>query len=256
VTAGAVGRWPVVGILVLLVPCSGWARGRPLFEPTDLEMEEPGVVEVDLQFGPVHADAWKLVVPDAEIDVGLFPALELDIDGAYAIEGADGRRFTLDHPAPDNLWVAAKVGIADWHAGSRATAVGAQVGPKLPVARDAHAVGAEGLLLVSEVWGESHVVLNLGALVDPRIMAERPRGFEGGIDLALSLGPKGWSLTSELGGVHFFSHDANQLHATAGVAWSPTDSLELSVVGLVGLLSGGDRLGLLFGISPKFALWR
>ena len=32
--------------------------------------------------------------------------------------------------------------------------------------------------------------------------------------------------------------------------------LDLSIVGLVGLLSGGDREGVLLGISPKLELWQ
>jgi hypothetical protein len=44
-----------------------------------------------------------------------------------------------------------------------------------------------------------------------------------------------------------------QLHD--GVTWSPTDTLDVSVMALGGVLSGGDRWGLLIGISPKAQLW-
>jgi hypothetical protein len=106
------------------------------------------------------------------------------------------------------------------------------------------------------VWGDSHVALNLGALVDPAVVGERATGMEGGLDLALAAGVPGLSIMGELGGVHFFSPDADQLHATAGVGFSPSDWLDLSAIGLVGLLPAGDRLGLLLGVSPKFALWK
>ena len=85
-------------------------------------------------------------------------------DGAYAIEGPGNGQFSFDHPAPDNLWVAAKLGLYDSREEGmiRAWAIGAQLGPKLPLANDAHGIGYEALLLVGRTWGESHLVLNLG----------------------------------------------------------------------------------------------
>jgi len=224
-------------------------------------MEDPGTLDVDLQFGAVRSQVpWRLVVPDVEVDFGLSRNVELDIDAAYAIEGPDNGPFTLDHPAPDNLWLAVKLGLYDSHGNGEATswAVGAQLGPKLPVATAAHGIGYEGLLLVARTWGESHLVLNLGGLIDPgvQVSGQRPAGIEGGLDLSLKLGQSSYSITGELAGVRFVSADADQLHATAGVTWAATDSLDLSMVGLMGFLSGGDRVGVLLGVSPKFALWK
>src|SRR5262245_33332293 len=91
------------------------ARSRPLFEPTDLELEEPGMMELDLQLGVVRSDVpWRLVVPDVELDLGLTPDIELGIDAAYAIEGPDDGRLVLDHPAPDNIWLSSKLGLLDF----------------------------------------------------------------------------------------------------------------------------------------------
>jgi hypothetical protein len=236
------------------------ARNRPLFEPTDLEMEKSGVMEVDTQFGAVRGDApWRLVVPDVEIDIGFSPNVELDIDATYAIEGPDDGRFSFDHAAPDNVWLAAKLGLFDSREedGTTAWAVGAQLGPKLPVANDAHGIGYEGLLLAGRTWGESHLVLNAGGLVDPgpQVSRGRPTAIEGGLDLDLHFGSSPISITGELASVHFFSADADQLNVTGGVTFGATDELDLSIVGLVGFL-GGDRAGVLLGISPKFALWK
>src|SRR4051812_3910283 len=84
---------------------------RPLFEPTDLELETTGTVEIDVQVGAIQSRGpARAVVPDVEIDVGLLPNLELDLDGAYAIQGPAGAPFSFDYPAPDGLWVAAKIG--------------------------------------------------------------------------------------------------------------------------------------------------
>jgi len=243
-----------------LLPRTSDARKRPRFEPTDLELEKEGTTETDLQVGLLRNDShWRFVVPDVEFDLGLSPNVELDIDGAYAIEGPDDGRFTFDHPAPENVWIAAKLGLYDSRddGDNGAWAVGAQLGPKLPVANNAHGIGYEALLLVGRAWGENHLVLNAGGLIDPgpHISSDRPIGVQGGLDLDLQLGSSKFSVTGELAGVHFFSADSDQLNGTGGVKWSPSDDLELSVVGLVGL-AGGDVAGVLLGVSPKLALWK
>ncbi|HTJ43902.1 MAG TPA: hypothetical protein VL463_17470 [Kofleriaceae bacterium] len=120
-------------MIVLAFARTAHARPRPRFEPTDLELETPGMLDID-----VHR-------------------FELDLDGAYAIEGVDpgtAGPSIFDHAAPDNLWLSAKLGIADWHAASDdAWAVGAQLGPKLPAANGTHGVGVEGILLVARMKG-------------------------------------------------------------------------------------------------------
>src|ERR1051325_5558745 len=106
------------------------AAKHPRFEPTDLEVEHPGVAEVDLQMGPVRGtDDWRVVAPDFELDLGLTDAIELDLDGAYA--------FTT---GADNLWPSIRVALGDWHNRStdRAWAIGVQAGPKIPLAGGAH----------------------------------------------------------------------------------------------------------------------
>jgi hypothetical protein len=240
---------------------SASARRRPLFEPTDLEMEDAGTVEVDLQLGLLRGQApWRLAVPDFEIDLGLGRGVEIDIDGAYAIEGPDDGGFSFDHPAPDNLWTTVKLGLYDevdedtkvgW-------AIGAQLGPKIPVAHDAHGVGYEALILVGRhSSSDRHLVLNLGGFVDPggTISSQRPMGIEGGVDLSIALHGTDLSVTGELAGVRFFSPDPHQLHATAGITWASMSALDFSLVGLVEFLGGADRAGVLLGVSPKIALW-
>src|SRR5690349_8821618 len=92
-------RWPwriwwggvLVGALIAVGGREAGARRgvRPLFEPTDLELEEAGVAELDVQVGTIRSQGpARLVVPDFELDLGLLPNLELDVDGAYAIEGS------------------------------------------------------------------------------------------------------------------------------------------------------------------------
>lgn len=236
------------------------AAKHPRFEPTDLELERPGTLELDTQLGIVRGpDAYRMVMPDFEVDLGILANVELDLDGAYAIEGAPPDGPTVfDHQAPDNLWPSVKVGLFDWHdaAAQRAWAIGAQLGPKLPIAADNHGVGAEGLLMLGHADGRLHVVLDVGGVVDPRVgTTARPRGIEGGVDVELELVSDRWSLLGELGGIHYVSADADQLAATGGIQFSPSARLDLSLVALVGLASGSDRFGVLVGVSPKLTAW-
>lgn len=251
-------RW-LVGCLLVLAS-RAYAARHPRFEPTDLELEHAGTLEIDVQLGFVRGqDASRLVMPDFELDLGILAHVELDLDGAYAIEGAPaGGPALLDHQAPDNLWPSVKVGLADWHdaIAQRAWAIGVQAGPKLPLASGNHGVGVEGLALVGHADGRLHVVLDLGGLVDPRgDTTGRPKGIEGGVDLEVEVIPDAWSVLGELGGVHYVSADADQLAVTAGVQYSPDARVDLSLVAMVGLASGSDTFGLLFGISPKLAVW-
>ena len=234
---------------------------RPLFEPSDLELEDPGVTEIDLQLGAIRSQGpWRVVLPDFELDFGLLPWLELDLDGAYAIEGPTTGPFSFDHAAPDSLWPSVKLGFYDDHdeQTKRSGALGAQVGPKVPVAAGSHGVGVESLLLLGYMYGRLHTVLNAGGFIDPAPDATsgRPIGIELGLDIDLDLDDiDRFSLTGEFSGVAFVSDDPGQLLATAGFTWSVTRSLDLSIVGLWGFLAGSDRYGALLGVSPKFRLF-
>src|SRR5450432_1158248 len=102
IVAGAVAVGLVVGLVVGFARPAQARRGvRPLFEPTDLELEDPAVVEVDLQAGLVRSQGpWRLVVPDLELDVGLLRWLEFDLDAAYALNESPPGSFKFDDPAP------------------------------------------------------------------------------------------------------------------------------------------------------------
>jgi hypothetical protein len=225
---------------------------RPLFEPTDLEMEDTGVAEIDLQIGFVRSQGpWRLVLPDFELDLGILPWLELDLDGAYALEGPDNGPFSLDHAAPDALWPSIKLGLYDSHDAN------ARSGRAI-VAAGAHGIGFEGLLLLGGSLRRLQLVLNLGGFIDPApdALSDMPVGIETGLDMQLKLDDVDrFSLTSEVSGVYFLTADPNQFLVTAGFTWSVLKTLDLSIVGLYGLLVGSDRYGLLLGISPKLRMF-
>ena len=250
--------------LALLGACApGGARAavmRRLFEPTDMEIEDAGVMDVDMQFGPVRGeDAWRVSVPDFEIDLGLGHGLELDLDGELAVGGPDDGDFVFDRFAPDNLWPAIKMGVLDFDDPDhdQGWAFGFQIGPKIPLAQGAQGTGFEGLLLLGWHLHKTTIVLNAGGLRDPSTNGDpHPSGFETGLDLDRPLDAAGhWSLDGSIGAVTYLTPDRDQLTTSAGITWSPSDMLDLSVSALYGWLDGGDRYGVLLGVSPKFRLW-
>ena len=234
---------------------------RRMFEPTDMELQEPGVLQVDMQFGPVRGqDSYRLSVPDFEINLGLTNDIELDLDGELAIGGPDSGEFRFNQLAPANLWTSVKVGLLDYAdtAADIAWTAGVQVGPKLPMAQGVEGVGFEGLALLGLRIHQTQLVLNLGGLLDPApdSVTQRPSGPELGLDINQGLDAAGhWALTGEISAITYTSPDPYQFTTTAGITWSPTEDLDLSIVGVRGWLDGGDQWGVLLGISPKFHLW-
>lgn len=178
------------------------------FEPTDLQLQDEGTLEIDSQMGYTEGDtAGRLVIPDLEISLGITSNVQIEVDTAYAIEGPQVGRFSLDHPAPDNLWLSSKVMFADVRdtAKDSAWSVGAQLGPKVPLALGARGAGYEAIALLARTVHRAHVVLNFGGFVDPTEDAfhrRRPIALEGGLDLAVDLDRKGtWTILGELGGL-------------------------------------------------------
>jgi hypothetical protein len=256
-TAASVGAF-------LLLTRAACARPhvRKHFEPTDLELEDPGTVELDLETGFMRSqDPWRFIAPDFELDLGLTEWLELDLDGAYALEGAPGKKFSFDHEAIDPLWPSLKAGLVDIvdKRMARTYALGAQLGPKLPTFSGGRGVGVEGLLLAGVDFGLDQFAVNLGGFLDPAPEpgAARPIAVEAGIDWERDLDSAGrYSLAGEVSGVVFFSDDAAQLQATFGGGYAATSWLDLSLTGLVGFLPGSDRYGFLFGFAPHVPLWK
>jgi hypothetical protein len=263
-------RAPVAAFLVVAALASPRAaharRGvRPLFEPTDLELEDPGIAELDLQVGLIHGrEPWRLVIPDFELDVGLLRNLEIDIDGSYALEAAEAGSFRFGNPVPDNLWIAAKVGLVDFgdltppQGDPDAWAVGLQLGPKLPIAPDSHGVGFEGIVLLAHVVGKNHFSLDGGGFYDPipGPALSRPVAVEGGLTFDRDLDAAGhYQVMAAASGVRFIAAYPNQLVASAGLGWSPTPETQVTLMGLAGFFAGSDRYGALVGIARKMRLF-
>lgn len=247
--------------MLLATPIPAHATRR-FFQPTSLEVEEPGMLELDLQFEFIRgADAYRLGLPDFELDIGVFQSLEIDLDGAFSLQDSPGETRSFDQVNADNLWLAGKVPIVrlDDDTAERSWNLGGalQLGPKFPTAPDTFGVGVEGLALLGLQYGGAEISLNAGGFADPEVHGgHRPIAFETGIDASYDLDAGGtWSLTGSIGAVHFFSDDPDQLTFTAGVAFDPTPWLEVSLMGLAGTLPGGDRYGVVVGFTPSFRLW-
>lgn len=249
-----------VAAALVAAPCPARAA-RPLFEPTDLALEESGVLEVDLQMSLFRTaqSTWKAVVPDVEIDLGVVPGVELDVDFAHAIVGVPTGRLAFASSAPDNVWSAAKLGL--WSQRTEAAGTGwslvTQLGPRLPTAPDTHGVGGEALVLVGRSWPTQHAVLNLGGAVDPAAgpTSARTAGLEAGLDFDVDLAPR-VSMIAEVATFVAATDRTRQLHATCGFGWDATDALRLSASWLAGLFDGEERFGVLVGVTPKLRLWR
>lgn len=251
-------------LLVLLIGPAALARPhvRRHFEPTDLELEQPGTAQLDLETGFVRGrDAWRLVAPDFDLDVGLATWLEVGVNGGYAVEGEAGKPFSLDHSASDPLWISCKLGLVDVvdEEASRTYALGLQLGPKLPTFPGGHGVGAEALLLGGIGLGATTLSFNLGGFVDPAPggVSQRPIAFESGITWDQDLDRAGrYSLSTDLSGVVYAHHEPTELQASFGPVVAVASWLDLSLTGVLGLLPSGDRYGALLGFSPHFGVWQ
>lgn len=232
---------------------------RPRFEPTDLELEDIGTIEADLQIGPTSGDATsgRLYAPDYEIDVGLSSRVELDVDGAFALEPL--RRGRTAFAVGEPLWTSVKLGLLDIRdvGPARAAAFGVQLGPRLPLGSDQRGVGYALLTLAGLELGRAHLIFNAGALVDPapRETRARPCAVVGGVDATIDLdASKRWSFVAALGGGYYVADFPHQLTATGGVAFD-TGSTQWSVVTLVSPVGGSDRVGLLLGLSSRWKIF-
>lgn len=238
---------PIALALTLLAP-GVLAAGR--FEPTDLELEDPGVVDLDVQLGTFRGTPRRAFVTDFELDLGLAANVELGIDGTVAWVG-DGRL----QRAWDPLWISSKLGLIDSRdpIAQTAWALGLQIGPRLALDRP-RGLGYEGLVLLGRTVRSTTLVLNAGFLADARTAdAPHAMALEVGADLTHAISPA-WSVLGELSLQRFFTSDPHHLEATLGLART-SRWIDVSVIGLVGLLSPGDRFGVLVGLSPKLRLF-
>jgi hypothetical protein len=248
-------------LLALLVALSSSAHGAPRrrhFEPDDLALEEPGILDLDLQLGPVSGASASggnhVVMPDFEIGLGLTRNVELDVSGTFTLDRENGRR----HIAGDALWIASKLGLFDaCDGGGNAWALGLELGPRLPTL-GSEGIGYGALALLGFTRRGLALVLNAGSLIDPgaSLREQRPTSLALGFDLNAQLDQRQkWSLQSELGFTHYFSSDPDELAFTVGVTHAVSRRLDLSLTALSSFLHDTEHFGVLLGASPQVGLW-
>lgn len=210
-----------------------------------------------MQIGPVRTaeGPTRMMLPDFELDFGLTRDVELDIDGAWSLRGRDGTAFAQPTSAPDNLWIATKLALTPPESRTRMYSLRLQLGPRLPLAEDAHGLGYEALVLLGLTVRSVKIAFNAGGVIDAgaEIGRDRPTAVQGGVDVSTPLAPS-LALLGEVGGTRYVSADPHEVHVTAGLSWTATPGLDLSLVGLVGFLDGADRRGLLLGVTRNVAL--
>lgn len=254
-------RLALTAAVVLLGAGEARAAGpaRPRFEPTDLELEKPGTTELDMQFGALYGDGpggLRLTFMDFELDLGLLPNVELDVDGAFSVNNAETSAPQL---FGESLWTSVKLGFVDRRnkAGTSAVSFGAQLGPRIATV-GGYGAGYEAIALLGLFKNGLHVVLNGGAILDagPSRGSPRPFSVVGGVDVDLDLDAKNtWSLLGELALGYFPTVYPNEFTVTAGFGFSPVKTLAFSLLVLGGFIPGADRVGLLLGVAPKTNLW-
>jgi hypothetical protein len=231
----------------------------PAFEPTDLELEDPRTLELDLQVGVLARDTapkTRVFVPDFELDLGLTERVELDIDGAFSLDREDGAYS----PTADTLWTAVKLELAavrDDDDERHVWALGAQLGPRLPTAPNSYGTGFGAVLLAARMNAPFHGIANVGGVLEPldRTEHERSAAAIAGLDLDYDLDDADrFSLLAEVAGAYSLGPDPHDFHTTLGIDYAPSPWLDVSLVGFYGFIKGGDRAGVFVGIAPKFPL--
>jgi hypothetical protein len=228
------------------------------FEPDDLNLEHPGILDFDFQAGPLRGDSagkTRLMLPDFEIGLGLTRNVELDVSGTFSLDESRGKPHLL---SADPLWVGTKLGLFDEvDEQGNSWAMGVELGPRFPLI-DAGGVGFGLLGLVGFTHRRLTVVLNAGTLIDPGATrsAQHPTGLVLGLDFNQDLDAKSiWSLQSELGASYYLTSDPHELSFTFGATCSLTPRLDVSLTALGGVLPNTDHAGLLLGVSPELDLW-
>ncbi len=258
---GPVGTLVVVATLLGLAgPFPAQASGRrPVFDPEDLEMEEPGVLDLELNTGLVRdGQTWRVIAPDLSIDLGLTDELELDLDATASWVSPDNTALRPQDVALDSLWLSLKHALYfDRDENGITWALGLQHGLRLPLQGGQQGVGYEALLLGGLAWRGFSMVLNLGGFVDPIPYGSSlpPRGLLGGLSWHLQLDDGNhFAFVGDLSAAWYADTPA-EFAATPGFLWAPIETLEITVSALGGWLSGGAAGGVLIGISPKFRVW-
>lgn len=243
-------------LAIALVPARAEARRhrfRTRFEPRTLDLEDPGVLTIDGEFGAFYGDGedgGRISAPDLELGLALTERLELGLEAGLTVTQLDTPDKQL---SGDPLWptlIATLIGVEDEE--KDAFGLGIQAGPRLPSVGARDALGVAGLVLLGGGTPRVQVIGNVGATYD----RSQTAAILFGVDLQVALDGRGrFAFLADVGGLYAFGGEPAQLIVDVGASWDVTDALELSLLALAGPVFEGDRVGVLFGIERDFSLW-
>ncbi|MDB4976404.1 MAG: hypothetical protein JWN48_4745, partial [Myxococcaceae bacterium] len=245
------------GLILLLWPQPAEARRffRARFRPQDLELEEPGELEVETDFGIIYGDGpdgTRVPAPDFALGLGVFDWLEVNLDSSLS-QTQVGTKDSQYVGEP--LWLSGRFDLYSFNDKKTGGSfgLGAQVGPRLPNIHNATGVGVAGAGLVGGGTEDFNAVLSLGVTLD----ASQPLAVTYGVDLEYDLGQgQVWSVLGEVAGAHYFSQSQpDQLLLNVGVGAQVSKQVQLTLMAISGPVYRGDRFGLEAGVTYDHNLW-
>ncbi len=252
-------KWASLALLALLWTAPAEARVfRARFDPDTLELQKPGNLELTFQTGGLYGDGVdgsRYILPDFEADLGLTSWLEVDIDGAFSITNLGGPERGV---GGDPLWTSARVELLNLKdERERNFGIGAQVGPRFRTVDNARGVGLGSLLLIGGGTKTLRAVVNLGCFLDREQAGAIVYG--GAIEYDFTRRRK-WTAQAQMAGAHYFGKthgdtDPDQALIMAGAGTAISKELQVSLLGLAGPFSRGDRVGLMASLSWDQRLW-
>ncbi|MET0283842.1 MAG: hypothetical protein ABW352_05210 [Polyangiales bacterium] len=233
---------------------------RARFDPETLELQQPGNLELNVQAGGLYGDGVdgnRIIVPDLEVDLGIFKWMEVSIDGAFSVTNVATSDVGL---GGDPMWTSARFELLNMKQDNKehtTFGMGLQVGPRFRTIDNARGVGLGALLLIGGGTKELRAVGNIGTFLDRQQAGAIVYG--GSVEYDLELRRK-WILQAQLACAHYFGNtngdtDPNQMFLLAGFGTEVKKDLSLSLLGLTGPFAKGDRLGLMASVTWDHKLW-
>jgi hypothetical protein len=233
---------------------------RARFDPETLELQEPGNLELNVQMGGLYGDGVdgnRIIAPDLEVDLGVLTWLELSIDGAFSLTNVATSDLSV---GGDPLWTSARFELLNLRrddAKHTTFGMGLQVGPRFRTIDNARGVGLGALLMIGGGTKELRAVGNVGTFLDREQAGAVVYGAAVEYDLELR---RKWTLQGQLACAHYIGNtrgdtDPNQALLLMGAGTELTESLQVSLLGLMGPFAKGDRLGLMASLAWDHKLW-
>jgi hypothetical protein len=249
----------LVGALLWVAPAQARVF-RARFDPETLALQEPGNLEVNLQAGGLYGDGVdgsRLIVPDFELDLGVLKWLEISIDSVFSVTNLGTSELNV---GGDPLWTSARFELLNLKRDNQehtTFGLGLQVGPRFRTIDNARGVGLGALLLAGGGTKTLRAVGNLGTFLDRDQAGALVYGASVEYDLELR---RKWTLQGQFAGAHYYGNtqgdtDPNQAFLLVGVGTEVTESLRLSLLGLLGPFARGDRVGLMAAVTWDHQLW-